>query len=87
MGGHRTIDVRLEAAHSGWRLDRALSVAQEDGSLPAMLELPARIYVTDTHIDLVASIEDVRLPVRMAGLDRSPGWVASMQRVVLFHFE
>jgi 23S rRNA pseudouridine1911/1915/1917 synthase len=27
MGGHRTIDVRLEAAHAGWRLDRALAAA------------------------------------------------------------
>ena len=27
MGGHQTIDVRLEAAHAGWRLDRALAVA------------------------------------------------------------
>jgi hypothetical protein len=70
-----------------WRLDRALGAACGDGSLRGLLALPARVYVTDTHIDLVASIEDVRLPVRMAGLDRSPGWVASMQRVVLFHFE
>ena len=27
MGGHQTIDVRLEAAPAGWRLDRALAVA------------------------------------------------------------
>ena len=27
MGGIRTIDVRLEAAHAGWRLDRALAAA------------------------------------------------------------
>lgn len=27
MGGIRTIDVRLEAAHTGWRLDRALASA------------------------------------------------------------
>jgi len=27
MGGHQTIDVRLEPAHAGWRLDRALAVA------------------------------------------------------------
>jgi 23S rRNA pseudouridine1911/1915/1917 synthase len=27
MGGHRTIEVRLEPAHSGWRLDRALADA------------------------------------------------------------
>jgi 23S rRNA pseudouridine1911/1915/1917 synthase len=27
MGGHRTINVRLEAAHAGWRLDRALAAA------------------------------------------------------------
>lgn len=27
MGGRQTIDVRLEAAHAGWRLDRALAAA------------------------------------------------------------
>jgi 23S rRNA pseudouridine1911/1915/1917 synthase len=27
MGGHRTIEVRLEPAHGGWRLDRALADA------------------------------------------------------------
>jgi 23S rRNA pseudouridine1911/1915/1917 synthase len=27
MGGHRTIHVRLEPAHAGWRLDRALAAA------------------------------------------------------------
>ncbi len=27
MGGIQTIDVRLEAAHAGWRLDRALAAA------------------------------------------------------------
>jgi 23S rRNA pseudouridine1911/1915/1917 synthase len=27
MGGHQTIDVRLAAAHAGWRLDRALAAA------------------------------------------------------------
>jgi 23S rRNA pseudouridine1911/1915/1917 synthase len=27
MGGHQTIDVRLDAAHAGWRLDRALAAA------------------------------------------------------------
>src|SRR3954463_4294159 len=27
MGGHQTIDVRLQPAHAGWRLDRALAAA------------------------------------------------------------
>jgi 23S rRNA pseudouridine1911/1915/1917 synthase len=27
MGGHQTIDVRLDATHAGWRLDRALAVS------------------------------------------------------------
>src|SRR4051812_16278953 len=27
MGGHQTIDVRLEPVHAGWRLDRALAAA------------------------------------------------------------
>jgi hypothetical protein len=70
-----------------WRINRALATESFAQARSCLLEVPARVYVSETHIDLVMSIDNVRMPLRMAGLDRSPGWVRSMQRVVLFHFE
>jgi hypothetical protein len=32
------------------------------------------------------SLQDVDLAVRLAGLDRDPGWVPMLGRIVLFHF-
>ena len=46
-----------------------------------------RIYCTATHVDLVMSLEDISLPVRISGLDANPGWVHDLMRVVTFHFE
>jgi hypothetical protein len=45
------------------------------------------LYVTSTHVDLVMSLDEVSLPVRLAGLDCNPGWLSGFGRVVLFHFE
>jgi hypothetical protein len=52
----------------------------------APLTSPGRILVTSTHIDAVLRLEDVDLAVRKAGLDRDPGWVPQLGRIVLFHF-
>jgi len=52
-----------------------------------MLVCPARLYVTSTHVDIVMSLEDISLPVRLAGLDRDPGWIPEFARVILFHFQ
>jgi hypothetical protein len=48
---------------------------------------PATLYVTRTHIDVLFSLEQIRLDVRMAGLDRDPGWVPELARVIAFHYE
>ena len=71
----------------GWRIARACGLDSVDEAVRLLIELPARVYVTASHVDVVTSIENIRVPVRLAGLDRSPGWVRSLQRVVLFHFE
>jgi hypothetical protein len=52
-----------------------------------MLRFHGRLFVTSTHLDLVLSLEEISLPVRMAGLDRDPGWLVDFGRVVQFHFE
>jgi hypothetical protein len=46
-----------------------------------------RLYVTSTHVDLVMRLDDISLPVRLAGLDCNPGWMADFGRVVQFYFK
>ena len=54
--------------------------------IPEILQASATLYVTRTHIDLVFSLEQIRLDVRVAGLDRNPGWVPILGRVITFHY-
>jgi hypothetical protein len=71
------------------RLEEALGVEPgEPGEIATSLLLcPGRIYVTSSHVDLVAELDAISLPARRAGLDRDPGWVPRFGRVVRFHFE
>jgi hypothetical protein len=39
-----------------------------------------------THVDVEIDIEAIDLSARVAGLDRDPGWVPELGRVVTFHF-
>ncbi|MBN1978225.1 MAG: hypothetical protein JW918_12585 [Anaerolineae bacterium] len=52
-----------------------------------LLLCQGRLYVTSTHVDLLMSLDSISLPLRLAGLDRNPGWMADLGRVVSFHFE
>ena len=45
------------------------------------------VHVSRTHVDVVFPINAIDLCVRAAGLDQDPGWVPSLGRVVLVHFE
>ncbi len=66
-------------AFVGWLLrSRGIGVSS--------LTAPGRVRVTATHVDVVLSLQDVDLAVRLAGLDRDPGWVPMLGRIVLFHF-
>jgi hypothetical protein len=69
-----------------YRLRLALNLLPDAGLAETLLILPGRLYVTSSHVDLSCSIEQVSLPVRMAGLDRDPGWLPEFGRVVSFHF-
>ena len=52
-----------------------------------LLVCPGQLYVTATHVDLVMPLDAITIPVRLAGLDRNPGWLPDFGRVILFHFE
>ena len=57
------------------------------GAVAAELLRTGRLYVTATHVDAVLRLDDISLPVRIAGLDADPGWCPQLGRVVQFHFE
>lgn len=56
--------------------------------LPSLLfERHARVSVTTTHVDVVMSLSELPVELRLAGLDRDPGWVPAAGRFVAFHFD
>lgn len=51
-----------------------------------LLTVPAAFRCTETHLDVDLPLKAARVDVRRAGLDRDPGWVRWLGRVVAFHF-
>lgn len=72
----------------GLRLAQALGIAPGDaaGLADCLLVCPGTLYLTRTHLDLVAGLDAISLPVRRAGVDRDPGWLPEVGRVVTFHY-
>jgi hypothetical protein len=54
--------------------------------LTNLFQCEGRIYVSSSHIDLVASVNSTKLSLRCCGLDQDPGWLPEYGRVVLFHY-
>jgi len=42
--------------------------------------------LTDVHLDIFFTLAEHPLELRLAGLDRDPGWVPSAGRYVRFHY-
>lgn len=47
----------------------------------------ARIYLTLSHLDVVYQLDELPIEIRMAGLDRDPGWIPAAGKIIRFHFE
>lgn len=70
------------------RLAPALGRTVEDRSwITMLLAVPGRVHASATHVDVMIGMNDIAMPVRMAGLDRDPGWLPEFGRVVQFHFD
>jgi hypothetical protein len=52
-----------------------------------LLRHPGRVEATATHVDVALSLADLPIEVRLAGLDRDPGWIPAAGRTVAFHFD
>lgn len=70
------------------RLQRALDLELAPPALRALVcRHRARVHCDLTGIDVHLSLAQVPLPVRIAGLDRDPGWIPAAGRSVRFHFD
>jgi hypothetical protein len=52
-----------------------------------MLDLPARLQDAGERLDLHFPLAELPLAVRLAGLDRDPGWIPAVGCDVRFHFD
>ena len=68
------------------RLCRALGISDISDPGPALCTQKAAIVLTDVHLDIFFTLAEHPLELRLAGLDRDPGWVPSAGRYVRFHY-
>ncbi|MFE2880837.1 hypothetical protein ACFXGO_35195, partial [Streptomyces roseus] len=47
----------------------------------------ARVFVTPVHVDVSLSLDALPVEVRIAGLDRDPGWLPAAGRALSFRFD
>jgi hypothetical protein len=69
------------------RLRRALQVVDPDELAQIVCTHHARIFVSATHLDILLALDALPIEIRLAGLDRNPGWVPAAGRFIAFHFE
>lgn len=69
------------------RLQRALGLSAADDLPRVLCAHDARVLVTPTHLDVTCALDTLPIEIRLAGLDRDPGWVPAAGRYIAFHFE
>lgn len=47
----------------------------------------AQLSVSDGRLDVTLRLDDLPIQVRIAGLDRDPGWLPAAGRAIYFHFQ
>jgi len=69
------------------RLRRALGMTDGDDPAPLLCQHPACVFVTPVQVDIMLNLNTLPIEIRLAGLDRNPGWLPAAGRTVTFHFE
>lgn len=68
------------------RLCRALGISDTSDPGPSVCTQQASIVLTDVQLDIFFTLAEHPLELRLAGLDRDPGWVPAVGRYVRFHY-
>ena len=69
------------------RLRRVLALTPDEPIDETLIRRRARVFVSPTHVDVVLRLAELPIDVRIAGLDRTPGWIPATGRHVALHFE
>jgi hypothetical protein len=69
------------------RLARALGVDVSPAVTASVCCHSATLACTTTRLDVHLSLADLPIEIRLAGLDRDPGWIPAAGRSIAFHFE
>lgn len=68
------------------RLSLALNLPEPE-AIATCLNLPARVERRGERVDVSLSLHLLPLSIRLAGLDRDPGWLPASGCDIRFHFE
>ena len=69
------------------RLALALGAADDQALLDEVCRAQARVTTRPAWVDVRLSLAALPVAIRLAGLDRDPGWIPAAGRDVRFHFE
>lgn len=71
----------------GKLLRRALALAEGDDVVSLILNRSAKIVASSSRLDTYFSLGEHPIELRIAGLDRDPGWIPAAGRAVHFHYD
>lgn len=68
------------------RFMRALGTTSPRAAVALLCRHTAEVQSDASRVDVALSLSTLPLPVRIAGLDRDPGWIPAAGRDIRFHF-
>jgi len=69
------------------RLERALIVEEGDTLRDLVFRGQARLEITASRVDVRFELAKHPIKLRLAGLDRDPGWVPAAGHIIAFHYD
>jgi hypothetical protein len=73
--------------HLRSRIARALGVADPRHADALLCVHRGQVVTSPAHLDVFFSLAAHPLTIRLAGLDRNPGWIPAADRIVTFHYD
>lgn len=80
------MDRWLEWLGAYFRARLVLALGRPD-AVELLCHCPAHVAHTVTHLDVTYDLQRHPVEIRIAGLDRNPGWIPASGRYITFHFE
>jgi len=69
------------------RIARALGEDDPAAAIAMLCRRPARIALAGEDVIVGFALDDHPLAIRLAGLDRDPGWIPAARRSIRYRFE